>query len=169
MVYFPAFLSEAEHAEIVKKVLEVPVQPYDHHGYLAKREVHYYGSRNGYNQADDNEEDAMPDWLLPLRCRVADLANLPSEKLEMALVAKYKSGSGIGWHRDAPQFGKAVIGVSLVSDAVMRFRRFVGDKEEIFKILLEHKSAYIYIKWSSPFRLATRDESSERRALFHHI
>jgi alkylated DNA repair dioxygenase AlkB len=38
------------------------------------------------------------------------------------LVTRYPPGAGIGWHRDAPQFGE-VGGISLLTACRMRFRR----------------------------------------------
>ena len=43
--------------------------------------------------------------------------------LTAALVTEYAPGAVIGWHRDAPQYGPVVIGVSLASACRMRMRR----------------------------------------------
>lgn len=61
-------------------------------------------------------------------------------QMEQALVNMYVPGAGIGWHRDAPPFGPTVVGISLASEEVMRFRRQVGNHFEMYKQPLERRS-----------------------------
>ncbi|HEY9785872.1 MAG TPA: alpha-ketoglutarate-dependent dioxygenase AlkB [Candidatus Obscuribacterales bacterium] len=143
LFYIPSFLSAQEEKALLDCIATEPFQPYDHHGYLAKREIVFYGSNGGYNGRDEDAATPMPDWMKALSARCAHLIGLANDELEMGLVAHYPVGAGIGWHRDAPQFGPTVIGVSFASDAVMRFRRFVDAEEEMFRINLQHGSAYI--------------------------
>jgi alkylated DNA repair dioxygenase AlkB len=150
LFYIPRFLSADEETALLANVTAQPFEPYDHHGYKANREVVYFGTQGDYGNTKDNinkhtefASTPFPEWLLPLRERIATLANLNSDELAMGLVARYSVGAGIGWHRDRPQFGPSVFGISLVSDAEMRFRRFIGDIEEMYKINLERRSAYI--------------------------
>jgi alkylated DNA repair protein (DNA oxidative demethylase) len=144
LFYLPQFFSAEQEREILQHVSAQPFEPYDHHGYKANREVVYYGTQGGYNGEDaEARTEPMPEWMLPLRNRFADVVGLNHEELEMGLVARYAVGAGIGWHRDRPQFGPTVLGISFASDAEMRFRRFVGESEEMFKITLQHGSAYI--------------------------
>lgn len=145
LFYLPRFLSDEEHGELVENVSAQPFEAYDHHGYKANREVVYYGANGGgYGTVVATERtEPLPAWLAPLRARAAGLLNIESDKFEMALLSRYEVGAGIGWHRDRPQFGPCVFGVSLCSDAEMRFRRFVDDREEMFKITLARGSAYI--------------------------
>jgi alkylated DNA repair dioxygenase AlkB len=143
LFYIPRFLSKEQEQEILAHVSAQPFEPYDHHGYKANREVVYFGAPAGYSALSDQITKPMPDWLMPLRHRLASSIGLNAEELEMALVAQYAVGAGIGWHRDRPQFGPTVLGVSLASTAEMRFRRFTSDdQEEMFKIELERGSAY---------------------------
>jgi DNA oxidative demethylase len=81
----------------------------------------------------------VPAWLLPLRERAGALAGIPAEAFEEVLVTEYPTGSGIGWHRDAPMFGDAVVGVSLRAPCRMRFRR----EGETAAIELAPRSAYV--------------------------
>ena len=81
----------------------------------------------------------MPEWLLDLRRRAAALIGAAPSALEEALVTEYPPGAGIGWHRDAPMFGPAVIGISLGAAARLRFRR-AGESSEL---LLDPRSAYV--------------------------
>jgi DNA oxidative demethylase len=143
LFYIPGFLQPREESDLIAHISTEAFEPYNYHGFLAKREIVFYGSHGGYKGRDEEVSGPIPDWLQPLRSRCADLIALATDELEMALIAHYPIGAGIGWHRDAPQFGPTVIGVSFVSTAQMRFRRFIEDDEEMFRINLESGSAYI--------------------------
>ena len=58
------------------------------------------------------------EWL---RDRCARLMGREPGELADLLVARYPPGAGIGWHRDAPQFGE-VSGVSLLAACRMRLQ-----------------------------------------------
>jgi alkylated DNA repair dioxygenase AlkB len=67
-----------------------------------------------------------------------------------ALVTEYPAGAPIGWHRDAPQFGDVIAGMSLESSARMKFRRYVSPSEKpparretTHEVELEPRSAYL--------------------------
>lgn len=64
------------------------------------------------------------------------------EELVQLLVTRYPPGAGIGWHRDAPQFGD-VSGISLLSGCRMRFRRGRPRTWEAAELTLEPRSAYV--------------------------
>ena len=51
------------------------------------------------------------------------------EALAEVLVNAYPAGAGIGWHRDAPQFG-IVIGVSLLAECRLRSRSAEGRRDK---------------------------------------
>ena len=65
----------------------------------------------------------------------------PGELADL-LVTRYPPGAGIGWHRDAPQFGE-VSGVSLLTACRMRFRRGRPRAWETAELTLEPRSAYV--------------------------
>jgi alkylated DNA repair dioxygenase AlkB len=65
----------------------------------------------------------------------------PGELADL-LVARYPPGAGIGWHRDAPQFGE-VAGISLQALCRMRFRRGRTRAWETAELTLEPRSAYV--------------------------
>lgn len=144
LVYLPDFLTDDDERVLLSHISLLPFEPYDHHGYKANREVVYFGQQGGYSTEDAAAPSGpIPDWLLTLRDRFAEVGNVAADDLVMALVARYKIGAKIGWHRDRPQFGPAVFGASLSSDAEMRFRRYIGEIEEMYKITLARRSAYI--------------------------
>ena len=58
------------------------------------------------------------------------------------LINEYGPGAGIGWHRDKPHF-EHVVGVSLSSPCVFRFRKKMGDSWERMSLPVEPRSAYL--------------------------
>jgi DNA oxidative demethylase len=64
----------------------------------------------------------IPDWLLPIRERLAAFGGIDPDHLVQALLIRYDPGAGIGWHRDRPIY-EHVLGLSLGAPAHMRFRR----------------------------------------------
>jgi alkylated DNA repair dioxygenase AlkB len=85
---------------------------------------------------------SVADFLLPLRERAAEFANLRKEMLVQALVTEYAAGAGIGWHRDKAEYGE-IIGVSLLAPCLFRLRRRVAAAYERVKVVAEPRSAYL--------------------------
>jgi alkylated DNA repair dioxygenase AlkB len=114
-------------------------------GVVARRRVAFFGETY-----DQSGAAPMPDFLLPLRLALAAWAGVEPAAFAMALINEYRPGSPIGWHRDAPQYGR-VAGVSLLSSCRMRFRRYVppglatheGRRRATHEVLLEPRSAYL--------------------------
>jgi alkylated DNA repair dioxygenase AlkB len=88
------------------------------------------------------DAEALPEWLLPLRAKAAAFAGLTADDLVHALLIEYDVGAGLGWHRDRPVFGD-VVGVSLLSEAPLRFRRRKGEKWERHVLRAAPRSAYL--------------------------
>ena len=86
----------------------------------------------------------IPEFLQPLKKRVAAWLGVAPDDIRHALVAEYRPGTALGWHRDVPNF-ELVCGVSLAAAARMRFRPFPpgNDKKKILSIELAPRSAYI--------------------------
>lgn len=117
-----AIVSPDEERVLIASIDAVELSPFRFHGWLGKRLTASYGWRYDFDTAKFGPADRMPDWLLPLREKVAGFAGLAPNQLVQALLIRYDPGAGIGWHRDRPVF-EHVIGVSLGAPAVMRFRR----------------------------------------------
>jgi alkylated DNA repair dioxygenase AlkB len=135
-------VSTAEETELAAQLGELPFAPFDFHGHFGNRRVVSFGSRYDYGSAKVEAAPPIPDFLLPLRERVAALADLPPEAFVQALINEYRPGAGIGWHRDRPQYGK-VVGVSLLSPCELRFRRKAGAGWARAKAPLAPRSAYL--------------------------
>lgn len=166
LFYIPGFLRSAEQQEFLAHLSTEAFKPVYHQGFLAKRESIFYGMHGGYKENEVENAGPLPDWIKPLRDRCASLVGLFGEELEMALLACYPAGAGIGWHRDAPNFGPTVLGVSFSSTAQLRFRRFVDEKEELFRLNVEPGSAYIM---SGPSRSVWQHGMANVRELRYSI
>ena len=69
------------------------------------------------------------------------------EAFTQVLVAQYRPGTPLGWHRDVPDF-ELVAGVSLLSPAVMQFRPFPtapgrSSAAARLGLVIEPRSAYV--------------------------
>ena len=95
------------------------------------------------------------------------IGHAPDELAEI-LITEYPAGAGIGWHRDAPNFGPAVVGLSLGSACRFRFRREYAGKMESFTATLEPRSAYILGGEGAP-PLATFHSTGPGSPILHHI
>ncbi len=143
LVYVPDFISATEELQLLKNFEEMEFYDFVLQGQAAKRKVHHFGFRYEFYSQNVEQIEEFPTWLKEIRDRAAPFAGLKSESIEQALVAKYDAGAGIGWHRDAPAFGPTVVGISLATDDVMRFRRTLSDSFEHYKQPLARRSLYI--------------------------
>lgn len=75
-------------------------------GVVAKRTVIHYGWNYRYDEWKIEPTEPILPFLEPLRARVAHRLALPPVDLAEVLVSRYPATAGIGWHRDAPMFGR---------------------------------------------------------------
>ena len=122
--YAPAFLDAREADEVTARVAAVEYSTFQMHGVTAKRRTAHFGWTYAYDSRNGEPGRPIPEFLLPLRIRLAEWASIPPESFEEALVTEYPPGAGIGWHRDAPMFGDVIAGLSLGAPARMRFRHY---------------------------------------------
>jgi DNA oxidative demethylase len=140
--YQPDLLTAAEETELAAHVRVMAFTAVEMRGQVARRRTTQFGWIYGYESWRIEPGPPLPDVLLPLRARVAALAGVESDALAEVLVTEYPPGAGIGWHRDAPQFG-TVIGVSLLGPCRMRFQRGAGTTRRTRAAVLEPRSAYV--------------------------
>ena len=113
------------------------------HGRAAKRTVRHFGMSYDYQSRDAVPGDPLPGELEFLRERCASLAEREPEELVQILISRYPPGAGIGWHRDAPMFGR-IVGLSLGAPCRMRFQRRSKEGERLVEVLeLAPRSAYL--------------------------
>ena len=143
LVYRPGLLSEGEERELLDVLERLEFHEIRMHGVVAKRTARHFGLDYDYERRGVIEEaEPIPEWLVPMRERAADLAGVAPDQLAEILVQRYPEGAQIGWHRDAPAFG-IVVGISLGSASRMRFRRDEGGVRRTFELELEPRSGYV--------------------------
>jgi DNA oxidative demethylase len=117
-----AVVAPDEEQALIAGIDAAPLAPFRFHGWEGRRLTASYGWRYDFDNARFGPTEPIPDWLLPLRARVAGIAGLAPDELAQSLLIRYDPGVGIGWHRDRPVF-EHIFGLSLGAPAVMRFRR----------------------------------------------
>ena len=158
--YRAEFLTAEEEQALTDRLAALPFEPFQFRGYEGRRRVVSFGPRYDFNGPGLVDAEPLPDWLLPLRDRAAAFAGLPGEAFAHVLINEYREGAPIGWHRDRPVFEK-VVGVSLLSPTVMRFRRRIGDRFERINTPLAPRSAYLL---DGPARLHWEHSLPEAKA-----
>jgi alkylated DNA repair dioxygenase AlkB len=141
-LYYPEVLTPKEESALVEHVETIELSAVEMRGQVARRRTAHFGWVYGYESWRITPGPPLPDFLLPLRERVGELAGVAGASLAEVLVTQYPAGAAIGWHRDAPQFG-VVIGVSLLNTCRMRFQRGAGAARMTRAVVLEPRSAYV--------------------------
>ena len=144
LVYQPDFLGAGEEQDLRRIIATLPLQAARYKTFTAKRRIVSYGAGYDFDRNDLVSAPPVPEFLLPLRTRLAAWANIAPERFSHALIAEYQPGTPLGWHRDAPPFG-AVAGISLGTPCRLRFRPYPPKPREGggFDLLLEPRSAYL--------------------------
>jgi alkylated DNA repair dioxygenase AlkB len=160
--YRADFISADEESRLIAEIGRVEFAAFEMHGTVARRRVAFFGS--SYD-AGGIVSKSIPEFLFPLREKLASWAGVPPDAYAMALINEYPPGAPIGWHRDAPQYGE-VAGVSLLSSCRMKFRPYLSPRDlrsstrprrtATHEIALERRSAYVM-------------KGASRSAYEHHI
>lgn len=145
MRYAEEFLTRAEEEALVAIVAALPLANMQYQQYTALRRVVSYGGQYDFSAQKLNEAEPLPAWLDPLRAKAGAWAGIAPERFTQALVAEYQPGTPLGWHRDVPDF-EDVVGISLLDEAVMRFRPYphvTGSKVKALRMALAPRSIYL--------------------------
>jgi alkylated DNA repair dioxygenase AlkB len=141
--YQPELLTAGEERALLDEIERISFDEIRMHGVVAKRTAKHFGLDYDYESRKAIEEaEPIPDWILPLRAKAAQLAQLDPNDLVEVLVQRYPPGAQIGWHRDAPMFD-IVVGISLLNAARMRFRRDIKGIRHTFELELAPRSGYV--------------------------
>ncbi|HET7710193.1 MAG TPA: alpha-ketoglutarate-dependent dioxygenase AlkB [Sphingomicrobium sp.] len=140
--YRPEFIREEEERDLLRRLSALDVSPFRFQGWLGKRKTRSFGWRYDFDDSSFTPAEPIPGWLEPLRERAAVLAGVDPADIHHALVARYDPGAGIGWHKDRDVFEK-VVGVSLNTAAVLRFRQRTKSGFRRVPIGVEPRSAYL--------------------------
>jgi alkylated DNA repair dioxygenase AlkB len=123
MRYEEEFLTRHEERELLSRVESLPLANMQYQGFTALRRVVSYGGQYDFSRQRLEASEPLPDWLQPLREKAAAWVGIDAGAFVHALVAEYRPGTPLGWHRDVPDF-EDVVGISLLDSIVMRFRPY---------------------------------------------
>lgn len=144
--YAAGFLTPDDEASLLAVIRELPLENSQYKEFTAKRRTVNYGSEYDFSANELDEAPPLPDFLLPLRDKVARWAGLPPQKFVHGLVSEYQPGTPLGWHRDVPNF-EVIAGVSLGGWARMRLRPYrpgqTNRKQDVIALELAPRSVYV--------------------------
>lgn len=144
--YERGFLSHEEETGLIRIVQGLPLKEMRYKEYTARRRGTSFGGSYDFDANRLKPGAPLPDVLHPLRAKVAAWAGVAPEDLAHMLIAEYRPGTPLGWHRDVPDF-EDIIGVSLNNDAVMQFRPYVpgapASGPAALEFLIEPRSVYL--------------------------
>lgn len=115
-------INKEEEQALIASINATALAPFSFQGWQGKRLTTSFGWSYDFDTQRAARADPMPNWLLPIRDRMAAFGGLEPSELIQALLIRYDPGAGIGWHRDRPIY-EHVLGLSLGASADMRFRR----------------------------------------------
>jgi alkylated DNA repair dioxygenase AlkB len=145
-VYQREFITREEEGALVAQIQALPLAEAKYKAYTARRRTVSYGGQYDYTLNKLETAPSIPEFLLPLREKVARWAGIPAEKFVHGLVSEYRPGTPLGWHRDVPNF-EVIVGVSLAGTARMRLRPYRPEekqrREDVITLELEPRSAYV--------------------------
>ena len=168
MRYEPDFLTPDEETALLRDIQALPLAPMKYQGFTALRRVVSYGGQYDFSAQRLNEAEPLPAWLQPLREKAALWLGIAPDRFTQALVAEYRPGTPLGWHRDVPDF-EDVVGISLLNDAVMRFRPYPPKepkRADVMKLTVAPRSIYLL---RGPARWEWQHSVSPTRSLRYSI
>jgi alkylated DNA repair dioxygenase AlkB len=143
-------ITPGEERALLDRFAQLRWDPIVIRGRAARRSARHFGLNYDYEARTPGMGEPVPDWLEPARRAAAQLAGVAPEELVEILVQRYPPGSTIGWHRDAPAFG-IVVGISLLGEARLRFRRGDRENRQTWEVVVEPRSGYVLTgpaRWS---------------------
>ncbi len=121
--YEREFLGRDEEQALLALVRGFSLREMRYKEFTARRRGIGFGGSYDFDNHRLRPGPPLPASLHPLRDRVAAWMGMPPEAFAHALVAEYRPGTPLGWHRDVPDF-EDIVGVSLLGDAVLQLRPY---------------------------------------------
>ena len=140
--YRDEIITEVQQVALVESLRQLDLKPVDFHGHLGNRRVTSFGLKYDYSRRIVEPAGEMPTFLEELPTLVADFAGTDPSAFRQIGVSEYRAGAGIGWHKDKQDFG-IIVGVSLLTSAIMRFRKPNGTRWTRVSHTLKPRSIYI--------------------------
>lgn len=157
----PEAVAPAEEAALAAHLDAAPLEPFRFGQWRGKRLTTHYGSAYDFARGRVEPAPPLPGWLIDLRVRLTTLVGADPAAFGQALLIRYDPGSGIGWHRDRPQYGE-VLGLSLSAPCVLRLRRRTQAGFERRSIDLPARSLYLLsgeVRWDWEHSIAPQDQT----------
>jgi len=132
------FITKDEEDFLIQFANSLQWENYEKMGKIAKRKIFSYGK--------DRPFPKEISFLLP---RVAKELNVQVSEIGHALFTYYPESAPIGWHRDAPMYGK-LLGISLLNSCDMKLRPYDGSISKV-SVPLPPRSAYVIegnVRWN---------------------
>ena len=142
LIFREAFITPEEELTLLDRIRTLDFHEMKMRGVVARRRVIHYGVKYSFETFKASPGPPVPEFLLPLREKAAELASVEADALAEALITEYSPGASIGWHKDAHPFG-IVVGISLLSASRFRFRRGRVRAWETAEVPLPPRSAYV--------------------------
>ena len=140
--YREDFISVDEERALLGELEALDLAPFRFQGWTGNRKTQSYGWLYDFDDASFQRTGPIPDWLEPIREKAAAFTCVEPMEIAHALVARYDPGAGIGWHKDRSVFDR-VIGISLNTPTVLRFRQRDSSSFRRFGLPVEPRSAYL--------------------------
>jgi alkylated DNA repair dioxygenase AlkB len=143
--YRPEFIDTNEEAALLAFIATLRLAEARYKGYTARRRVAHFGAAYDYDDRRLLPAPPLPAELEPLRAKAAAWIGEAPDALANALVAEYRAGVPLGWHRDVPDY-ETVVGISLAGTVRLRFRRYppvAPKKADVVSLELAPRSAYV--------------------------
>jgi hypothetical protein len=102
--YEPEFLSVQQEKDLLEAIGLLPLQEAVYRDWKAKRRIVSYGGRYDFTHRELGEAPPIPQFLHPLREQIARWAGVMPALIHHAVIAEYRPGTQLGWHRDVPNF-----------------------------------------------------------------
>ena len=165
--YEPGFLGVQQEKELLEAIGSQPLQEAQYREWKARRRIVSYGGRYDFTHRELGEAPPIPEFLYPLREQIARWAGVLPAHIHHAVIAEYRPGTQLGWHRDVPDFER-VMGVSLGGRARMRLRPYPPKRgaRAAVTLDLEPRSAYSF---SGPARWQWQHAISPTKELRYSI
>lgn len=145
LIYREDFIAAAEERLLLAEIGKLPLRESQYRQYTARRRTVNFGFSYDFTHLQSRPAPPIPEFLTPLRTRVAAWAGVRPEDFVQALLAEYQPGTPLGWHRDVPDF-ELVVGISLAGAARLRFRPYPWapeKKAQVFALEVAPRSAYV--------------------------
>lgn len=142
--YEEGFITRDEEVQLLSHIAQLALNEAQYKQYTARRRVASFGGVFDYDSLELKPAGELPHELAWLRERAARWLGVAPTDFTHALVAEYRPGTPLGWHRDVPQF-ECVVGVSLAAPARLRFRPYPPERprrEDIVTLEVQPRSVY---------------------------